>query len=298
MPAPAKKPATTPIPVQLSDPECNEFIFPHLSMPKRGPKCKLGYHRMFNLSFWVLYTGIPWKCLPVPQDRDGSPAIQDTTVDNVFARWSHDRSLEHAFIASVGHLSDQNQLDLGVLHGDGTTTVAHKGGDGIGYSGDTPQKGENVIAMTANNGSVLSPLPVAPANEAAMILLPDGLRALKRVAQMTGLVLEGSYVNRDGGVDSTPKRTAIFNAGLMPHITETPRHRKTTKRGRKRFFKGAIHALRDRVERTFAWEDKFKRLLLRFERIQQRHYSMKLMAYTLINLRRFCGTENLQPVNI
>ncbi len=33
----------------------------------------------------------------------------------------------------------------------------------------------------------------------------------------------------------------------------------------------------------------FKRLLLRFERIQQRHYGMKLMAYTLINLRAFCG---------
>jgi hypothetical protein len=44
-----------------------------------------------------------------------------------------------------------------------------------------------------------------------------------------------------------------------------------------------------RVERTFAWEDKFKRLLLRFERIQQRHYGMKLLAYTLINLREFCG---------
>jgi len=51
----------------------------------------------------------------------------------------------------------------------------------------------------------------------------------------------------------------------------------------------AIHALRVHVERTFAWEDKFKRLLLRFERIQQRHYGMKLLAYTLINLRGFCG---------
>ena len=59
---------------------------------------------------------------------------------------------------------------------------------------------------------------------------------------------------------------------------------------RKRRFNAAIHALRMRVERTFAWEDKFKRLLLRFERIQQRHYGMKLLAYTLINLRKFCGT--------
>jgi len=38
---------------------------------------------------------------------------------------------------------------------------------------------------------------------------------------------------------------------------DTTRNRKATKRGR-------------------------KRLLLRFERIQQRHYGMKLMAYTLI----------------
>jgi transposase len=75
---------------------------------------------------------------------------------------------------------------------------------------------------------------------------------------------------------------------MIPNIQENPRHRKTTKRGRKRWFNAAIHALRARVERTCAWEDTFKRLLLRFERIQQRHDGMKLMAYTLINVRRFC----------
>ena len=58
------KPATTPIPVQLSEPEFEAFILPHLSMPKRGPKCKLGYYRVFNLILWVLYTGMQWKCLP------------------------------------------------------------------------------------------------------------------------------------------------------------------------------------------------------------------------------------------
>jgi hypothetical protein len=38
----AKNPEITPIPVQLSESEFNAFIFPHLSMPTRGPKCKLG----------------------------------------------------------------------------------------------------------------------------------------------------------------------------------------------------------------------------------------------------------------
>jgi hypothetical protein len=54
----AAQPATTPIPVQLSAPEFTAFILPHLSMPKRGPKCKLGYYRVFNLIVWVLYTGM------------------------------------------------------------------------------------------------------------------------------------------------------------------------------------------------------------------------------------------------
>ena len=143
--------------------------------------------------------------------------------------------------------------------------------------------------MTDNHGYVLAPLPVAPVNETDMALLPKGLQALKKVAQQGELDLRGAYLNLDGGFDSAHNRKCIFNAGLIPNIKENPRNRKTTKRGRKRFFNAAIHVLRMRVERTFAWEDKFKRLLLRFERIQHRHYGMKLMAYTLINLRAFCG---------
>jgi transposase len=290
MPALAKNAVFTPIPVQLSETEFNQFILPYLSMPKRGPKCKLGYYRVFNLILWVLYTGMQWKCLPVPKDRNGKAEIHYTTVYKVFAKWADDGSLEHAFIASVGHLSDHHRLDLNVLHGDGTNTVAKKGGDGIGYSGYKHQKGEKVIAIIDNHGYVLSPLPVAPVNEADMVLLPDALRVLKRVAKLLGWDLKGSYLNLDGGFDSKHNRKVIFNAGMIPNIKENPRNRKTTKRGRKRLFNQAIHRLRDRVERTFAWEDKFKRLLMRFERIQRRHYAMKLMAYTMINVRHFCGT--------
>ena len=242
MPMPAQKPATTPIPVQLSAAEFHEFILPHLSMPRRGPQCKLGYHRVFNLILWVLYTGMQWKCLPVPTDGEGNPAIHYTTIYRVFAKWADDGSLEHAFIASVGHLADHHQLDLSVLHGDGTNTVAKKGGDGIGYSGYKHQKGEKVIAIIDNNGYVLVPLPVAPVNEADTVLLPEGLKALKRVAKLAGLDLDKAYLNLDGGFDSTSNRKAIFNAGMIPNIKENPRNRKTTKRGRKRLFDHAIHA--------------------------------------------------------
>jgi transposase len=126
-----QQPATTPIPVQLSEPEFEAFIFPHLSMPKRGPKCKLGYHRVFNLILWVLYTGMQWKCLPIPHDAQGKPAIHYTTIYKVFAKWTNDGSLWQAFVASVRHLAAEKHLDTRILHGDGTNTVAKKGVMGL-----------------------------------------------------------------------------------------------------------------------------------------------------------------------
>ena len=131
----AQQPVTTSIPVQLSEPEFTAFLLPHLSMPKRGPKCKLGYYRVFNFILWVLYTGMQWKCLPIPQDAQGKPAIHDTTVYKVFATWADDGSLWQAFVASVRHLAAEKQLDLSVLHGDGTNTVAKKGGMALGSRG-------------------------------------------------------------------------------------------------------------------------------------------------------------------
>src|SRR5256712_14111620 len=128
-------PSTTSIPVQLSEPEFEAFILPPLSMPKRGPKCKLGYSRVFNLILWVLYTGMQWKSLPVPHDPEGKPAIHYTTVYKVFARWADDGSLWQAFVARVRHLTAAKHPHLRGLHGDGANTVAKKGGMALGILG-------------------------------------------------------------------------------------------------------------------------------------------------------------------
>src|SRR3954471_14997849 len=91
--------------------------------------------------------------MPVPRAADGTALIHYTTIYKVFAKWADDGSLEQAFTASVRHLAEHHQLDLSILHGDGTNTVAKKGGDGIGYSGHKHQKGEKILAIVDNNGS-------------------------------------------------------------------------------------------------------------------------------------------------
>jgi transposase len=126
-PQAAAKPDSTAIPVQLNAAEFEHFILPHLSLPKRGPQCKIGYHRPFNYILKVLYTGMQWKELPIEKGPEGKAELHYTGIFKLFARWAEDGSLEHAFIASVKHLADTQQLDLSLLHGDGSNTVAKKG---------------------------------------------------------------------------------------------------------------------------------------------------------------------------
>jgi hypothetical protein len=88
---------------------------------------------------------------------------------------------------------------------------------------------------------------------------------------------------------SPGNRKAIFNRGMVPNINPNARNRQSTKRGRKPLFDAAIFKERfNTIERVFGWEDKFRHLLLRFERLGELHYAFKSLAYAMINLRHFC----------
>ena len=125
--SPVAKPTSTAIPVQFSAQEFAAFILPHLSRPKRGPQCKSGSHKPFNYLLKVLYTGMQWKELPIDTGPEGKAELHYTGVFKLFARWAEDGSLERAFLASVQHLDKTKKLDLSLLHGDGSNTVAKKG---------------------------------------------------------------------------------------------------------------------------------------------------------------------------
>ena len=138
-----EKPAYNVIPVQLSAAEFEQFILPHLSLPQRGPDCKIGYHKAFNYILKVLYTGMQWKELPIEKGPDGKAEIHYTGIYRLFARWADDGSLKKTFIASVQHLSAENKLDLSLLHGDGSNTVAKKGAMESATAATNTRKGKS-----------------------------------------------------------------------------------------------------------------------------------------------------------
>ena len=277
------------IPTNLSREQFEQSVLPHLSRGRRGPAPTLALHTIFNYVLQLLYTGCQWKALPIRSNAKGRPEIHYTRIYRALRRWQADGCIDRIFAGSVHKLHQDGLLDLTVIHGDGTTTAAKKGGDNLGYSGHKHLKGDKVVAFCDRDCNIISPFIAAAGNRNESPLLRDALPKLSAMARAIGMDLQGSTVSLDGVYDCRTNRKAIFNRGMVPNIPENPRGRKTSKRGRKRRFDAGIFEERFRtIERVFAWEDKFRRLLLRFERISDVHYAFKTLAYTLINLRHYC----------
>jgi len=277
------------IPTQLTEKQFSKFILPHLSKGRRGPKCNIPLYKVFNYILHLMHTGMQWENLPIEANAKGLSEIHYTRIFRIYQRWVYDGSLKKVFENSVFNLAENNMLDLSVLHGDGSLTAAKKGGDLIGYSGHKHFKGEKVVAIVDRNVNVLTPYTRAPANRNESPLFAPALVSLKNILSKINATLKGVFMSLDGIYDSFKNRKMIFNSGMIPNIPENKRNRKKTKRGKKRLFSAALFKERFRtVERLFAWEDKFKRLLVRFEHKSENHFGMKLIAYAMINLRHFC----------
>ena len=110
------------LPTRVSRKEFNRFINPHLRKPIKGPKPKLSSYKIFNYILYVLHTGIQWEELKTKRNE-----LHWSNIYKWHNRWSKDGSYKNLFLASVMELRDEGKLDLSILHGDGSNTVAKKG---------------------------------------------------------------------------------------------------------------------------------------------------------------------------
>jgi hypothetical protein len=143
-------------------------------------------------------------------------------------------------------------LGVTVIHGDGTTTAAKKGGGNIGFSGHKKVKGDKVVAFCDRNCNVIAPFISAPGNQNESPLLREALPTMMRMADTIELDLRGTIVSLDGVYDCQRNRKAIFSRGMVPNINPNPRGRKSAKRDRKPLFEAEIFKEQfNTIERVF-----------------------------------------------
>lgn len=144
-----------------------------------------------------------------------------------------------------------------------------------------------------NRGNILAPFIAHPVNHHDSVLFNESFFGFVDTADLLGLDISESYLTLDSGFDSEANRVTIRGQGLIPVIYPNLRGTKDQKKIEKTWEEfepyRSIYKERYRIERVFAWEDVYRRLVIRYERLQCTHMGFKYLAYSMINLRLYIG---------
>lgn len=138
-----------------------------------------------------------------------------------------------------------------------------------------------------NNGLVIAPIVVRSVNEHDTTLLPESIDRFADFASLISLDLTDSYFTLDSGFDSEYNKWLIRYHGMVPVIKPNRRGTKDEAKIEKMYedFNERIYQERFKVERTFAWQDTYRKSVVRYETLEATHTGFKYLAYSLINLR-------------
>lgn len=130
---------------------------------------------------------------------------------------------------------------------------------------------------------------VRPVNEHDSVLFPDSIDRLADFASLISLDLKGSYLTLDSGFDSDYNKWLIRYHDMIPMIKPNRRGTKDEAKLEMMYadFNEQIYQQRFTIERTFAWQDTYRKLVIRYEKLEATHLGFKYLAYSLMNLRAF-----------
>lgn len=200
-----------------------------------------------------------------------------------FQKWSADGSLQRVWEHSVETI--RKALDLSQLNLDGSHALAKKGGESVAYQHRKRAKTSNILPITDAQGYVVASTGIVAGNHHDAFDLKPQLQSAFRNLKRLGLTIAGAFFNADSAFDTLEARKVCFNHHIIPNIAENKRNRKQTKRGRKRLFNASVYKQRFTSERSFAWIDKFRALLIRYDRKDTNFLGAHHLAFALINLR-------------
>ena len=225
---------------------------------------------------------------PQPGGRN-KKEISWQAVYHHFRKWSADGSLEKVWQASIKTV--QADLDLSQLNLDGSHALAKKGGESVAYQGRKRAKTSNILPIMDANGYILASTGLIAGNHNDAFNLKSHLQTAFKSMKRLGLTIAGAFFNADRAFDTREARNVCFNHDLIPNIAENKRNRKAPKRGRKRLFNAEVYKRRFATEHGFAWVDKFRALLIRFDRKDACFLGAHHIAFAMINLRHVLAAK-------
>src|SRR5215471_2574973 len=244
--------------------------------PEKAPgtpgRRAVAFRRIFDGIVYVLRTGCQWQALPRQEYAPGS------TVHGRFRQWVQAGVFEQAWKVLLAYYDQEVGIDWKWQALDGAITKAPLGGEATGPSPvDRAKAGTKRSVLTDRRGAPLA-VVVTGANT------PDKTVALETVDSIgvprpEKVVYRLHHLCLDKGYDYEDVIEGMLERDYILHLKHrgesTPAVPPEKKHPARRWV----------VERTHAWHNKFRRLLVRWERNVEHYKALIHLASVLILYR-------------
>jgi transposase len=265
----------------LSKGMIERWILPHLSKGIRGPQARVDMTEVVGAIFYRLKTGCQWRMLPV-KEFFGKAGLTWSGVYYHHHRWVKDGSWRRVWVALLRE--HKKQLDLSSMQLDGSQSLAKKQGESIGYQGRKRARTTNALFLCDNAG-----LPLAVATPQAgqhndLYEIEALFKEMCDLLKEAGIELSGVFMNADAGFDAEGLRQQCEDLDIEANIDRNARNKSAEEHYI--YFDEELYMHRYVIERTNAWIDSFKALLVRYEGLVATWLHQHFMAFSILLLRK------------
>jgi transposase len=266
----------------LSKSKIEKWIIPHLSVGKRGAKPEVALSDIVAAILHRLKAGEQWRQLPLKEFFEPG-AITWNGVYYYFNKWFKDGSFQKAWTAILQ--AHKNLLDLSSMQLDGSQTIAKQGGQAVGYQSRKAAKTTNALFFTDKKGQPIAMGEPQAGNHHDLYEIRTLFEQMCKLLQEAGISLKGVFMNADAGFDCEELRLLCSEKEIEANIADNPRNSNDLAEAYE-YFDEQLYKERFVIERTNAWLDGFKGLLIRFEKKIKSWMAQHWLAFSVLLLRK------------
>jgi putative transposase len=249
-----------------------------LLLPPR-PLHSLGCHnprvddrKAMDAIFFVLRTGCQWNAL------NATGICSSSSAHRRFQEWAAAGVFVNLWAQGLEEYDELKGLDWGWLSMDGAMTKAPLGGERTGKNPtDRGKLGAKRSLLTEANGVPVG-LAVEGANRHDKKLVEATLESIP-VARPEATEEEPQGMCLDKGYDYDDTRDLVREFGFTAHVRARGEEAKELKR------EAGFKARRWVVERTHSWMNRFRRILIRWEKKVENYFGMLHLVCAFITYR-------------
>ena len=253
-------------------------ICPHLKFGNHLGNTKVKQVQVIEAILFRLKTGCQWRELPMKQFFRTKYKWQ--SVYYHFQKWCKDGSREIVWNKALE--KHKGILDLSSIQLDGTHTPSKRGGEAVAYQGRKKCNTSNMLILADNQGTPLACSEAVAGNHNDAYALETTVDVMLQDIRHSTIATEGLFLNADSGFDTKEFRNYCYKNEIIANIGQNKRNGNPTEY----IFDDLLYKCRFVIERTNAWMDGFKALLVRFETNKIHWKALNLLAFSVILLRQ------------